>query len=63
LPVPTMSRDVKALPAIVKLSMALPAPDEIHDFNLVAFAHDGVGECRAFEDDQVVFDRDAACID
>src|SRR6267378_1412228 len=63
-PVPTMSRELKVLPAIENVSMWtvrgwLSATYEVHDFNLVALAHDDLVEGRALEDDQIVFDRHA----
>jgi hypothetical protein len=50
---------------MVKLSMVLPfpAPDEIHDFHLIALTDDCLVESGALQDDDVVFDRDAARID
>jgi hypothetical protein len=67
-PVPTMSRELKVLPAIENVSMWtvrgwLSATYEVHDFNLVALAHDDLVEGRALEDDQIVFDRYAPRID
>src|SRR5512141_881441 len=67
LPVPTIRRDWKVLPAITKLliyrpvrSRARPTTNKIHDLNRVA----GRDHCRveplAFDDDQVVLDGDAA---
>jgi len=47
LPVPTMSRDAKILPAIVKVS-TLSTADEVYDLDLVAVADDLVAEGGAF---------------
>jgi hypothetical protein len=48
---------------IVANALALSAADEVDDFDLVAFANFGGSECRALQDDQIVFDRDPARID
>src|SRR5262249_4880968 len=64
LPVPTMSREVKVLPAIANVSMScLSTTDEIHDFHLIAVADDDAVECAAPEDDEVVLDGHAARVD
>jgi hypothetical protein len=39
------------------------AANEVHDFDLVAFAHERAVEGSPFDDDRVVLDRDAARID
>ncbi len=39
------------------------AAHEVHDLDLIAFADLGAVECRALEDDEVVFNGDAACVD
>jgi hypothetical protein len=43
--------------------MILPASDEIHDLDTIAFAHHAVAICVALEDDEIVFDRNAARVD
>src|SRR5581483_1392276 len=63
LPVPTISRDVKVLPAITRLSMASASADEIHDLNLIAVAHLGRVVSAPFDHVQVVLDGDAPRID
>jgi len=77
LPVPTMSRDLNARPAMVNgesfmaLSLirrdkgraAAPAADEIHDLDLVAVAHQRGSERVAFDNHHVVFDRNPPGID
>src|ERR1051325_3427552 len=64
-PVPTISREANVLPAIVKLESMnlLSTADEVDDLHLIALAHQRVVECRALQDDQVVFDRHPARID
>ena len=39
------------------------AADEIDDLDLIALADDGAVERRPFENHEVVFDGDAACVD
>src|SRR4029079_14047222 len=57
LPVPTISRDVNVLSAIVNLStVALPSADEIDDFHLIAVAYQRRIVGGAPDDDEVVLD-------
>src|ERR1051326_1855158 len=67
LPVPTISRDVKVLPAITSSSIVHPsrlsAADEVHDLDLIAVAHFGRIEGAAFDDGQVVLDGNTTRID
>src|SRR6188474_2315265 len=64
LPVPTISRDVNVLSAIVNLStVALPSADEIDDFHLIAVAYQRRIVGGAPDDDEVVLDGDAARVD
>ena len=71
LPVPTISRDVKVLPAIRSRSSiaicirieSLPAADEVDDLDFVAFLDDRRIVGRLLDDGEVQFDGDPAGVD
>jgi hypothetical protein len=64
LPVPTMRREVKVLPAIANVSMrGLSTTNEIHDFNLIAVADQDLVESAALDYDQIVFDGHSPRVD
>jgi len=62
LPVPTISRDVNVLSAIVNVSTASPT-DKIHDLDRIALLNDDAIEGIAFEHDEIVLHRDAPRVD
>src|SRR5207247_11053704 len=65
LPVPTMRREEKLLPAMIKLSefMRLPAADKVDDVNLISLVHDKFVERPSLEYAAVMLDGDAARVD
>ena len=64
LPVPTIRRDRKVLPAITNGSdIELTTADEVDDFDFVILMDDRRGVCVAFDNDEVVFHRNATRVD
>src|SRR5688500_13922320 len=67
LPVPTIKRERKDLPAMTRSSIWLltlsPASDEVHDFHLVALTHLGGVEGGALENHEIVLHGHPARVD
>ena len=67
-PVPTIRREENARPAMTRLSIdalepGLSAADEIDDFHLVARVDRRLVERRPLDDNEIVFDGNAAGVD